>query len=105
MHTHARIHAQVEALLPKVDAEVAPDGYLGYKAADVINDHDVALGYVLAHHAHLLPSFASLPLAQQLSVRFTQAKMQFNHGWLVQAEAPPKVGSSAPLTLTLTLNP
>jgi len=45
---------------------------------------------VLAHHAHLLPSFASLPLAQQLSVRFTQAKMQFNHGWLVQAEAPPK---------------
>jgi len=81
---------KVEALLPTVDAAVAPQGYLGFKVGDSINDHDVALGYVLTYHAHLLPSFASLPPAQQKSVRFTQSKMSFNHGWLVQAEAPPK---------------
>lgn len=45
--------------------------------------------YVLEHFAESLPSFYALPEAQQKSVRFTQSKMAFNHGWLVQAEAPP----------------
>ena len=81
---------KVEALLPRVDAAVAPGGYNGFKVGDTINDHDVALGYVLTYHGNALPSFASLPPAQQKSVRFTQSKMSFNHGWLVQAEAPPK---------------
>ena len=44
---------------------------------------------MLEHHGACLPSFAALPAAQQRSVRFTQSKMGFNHGWLVQAEAPP----------------
>ena len=35
---------QVEALLPRVAPEHAP--FLGFKANDVINDHDIALGYV-----------------------------------------------------------
>ena len=78
---------QVEALLPRVADEF--DGYCGFKAGDVINDHDVALGYVLDHFPDVLPSFSLLPKAQQKSVRFTQSKMGFNHGWLVQAEAPP----------------
>jgi len=81
---------KVEALLPTVEAACAPSGHLGFRVGDSINDHDLALGYVLTFHAHLLPSFASLPPAQQKSVRFTQSKMSFNHGWLVQAEAPPR---------------
>ena len=36
-----------------------------------------------------LPSFASLPERQRGVICFTQAKLGFNHGWLVQAEAPP----------------
>jgi len=79
---------KVEALLPRVAEEHAP--YNGYKAGDTINDHDMALGYVLDHYPHCLPSYAGLPEAQQKSVRFTQSKMSFNHGWLVQAEAPPE---------------
>ena len=59
------------------------------QAGDVINDHDIALAYVLDHFPDSLPSFAMLPPEQQKSVRFTQSKMGFNHGWLVQAEAPP----------------
>ena len=55
----------------------------------MINDHDLALGYVLEFFSDSLPSFAALPEAQKKSVRFTQSKMSFNHGWLVQAEAPP----------------
>ena len=35
---------KVEALLPKVDAKHGP--YEGFKEGVVINDHDVALGYV-----------------------------------------------------------
>ena len=79
--------SQVEALLPVVEATHAP--YLGFKAGDTINDHDLALGYVLDFHASLLPSFAELTVADQHTVRFTQSKMSFNHGWLVQGEAPP----------------
>ena len=78
---------KVEALLPKVAAEHAP--YLGFKEGDVINDHDIALGYLLDHYSHLLPSFTGLTPENRKSVRFTQSKMSFNHGWLVQAEAPP----------------
>ena len=78
---------KVEALLPRVLED--HHDFCGFKAGDVINDHDIALGYVLEHFSDTLPSFVALPAHQQKSVRFTQAKMGFNHGWLVQAEAPP----------------
>ena len=61
----------------------------GYKAGEVIRDHDAALGYVLVHDKDALPSYADLPQEQRKPVRFTQAELAFNHGWLVQAEAPP----------------
>ena len=78
---------KVEAILPTVQAEHAP--YLGYSAGDVIRDHDIALSYVLVHYPELLPSFAGLPVDAQRAILFTQSKLQFNHGWFVQAEAPP----------------
>jgi len=78
---------KVEALLPRMDKAHAP--YLGFVEGDIINDHDIALGYVLDWYSEHLPSFVMLPVEQQKSVRFTQSKMGFNHGWLVQAEAPP----------------
>ena len=37
----------------------------------------------------MLPCFDALPAELQRPIRFTQAKLGFNHGWLVQAEAPP----------------
>ena len=46
---------------------------------------------VLTHDAEALPGFAELPAEQQAPVRFTQADLAFNHGWLVQAEAPPGI--------------
>jgi len=76
-----------EALLPTVERSHAP--YNGYQDGEVIHDHDVALEYVLTHFAHLLPSYTSLGLDEQKAVRFTQGKMGFNNGWLVQGEAPP----------------
>jgi len=78
---------KIESLLPRVQPEHAP--YNGFRAHDVINDHDVALGYVLDHYGSLLPSYAALPKHEQASIRFTQSKIGFNHGWLVQGEAPP----------------
>ena len=45
---------------------------------------------MLTHYGSALPSFDALPLSIQRAVRFTQSKIAFNHGWLVQAEAPPK---------------
>jgi hypothetical protein len=78
---------KVEALLPAIAPEHAP--YLGFKAGETINDHDIALGYVLDHYSHVLPSFTGLTADNRKSVRFTQSKMAFNHGWLVQGEAPP----------------
>lgn len=78
---------KVQALCPRVSAEHAP--YEGYKEGDVIHDHDVALAYVLEHYPHILPSFRSLPQASRDVILFTQGKMHFNHGWFVQAEAPP----------------
>ena len=38
-----------------------------------------------------MPGFNELPAEQQAPVRFTQADLAFNHGWLVQAEAPPGI--------------
>jgi len=73
-------------LLPKVGRGKS---FNGYKAGEVIGDHDMALSYVLTYHAELLPSFTGLPKAQQESIRFCHCKMDYNMGWLVQAEAPP----------------
>jgi len=78
---------KVESLLPVVQREHAP--YLGYEAGVVIRDHDIALSYVMEHFPDLLPSYAGLPADERKSVLFTQGKMNFNHGWFVQAEAPP----------------
>lgn len=78
---------KVEALLPVVQKEHAP--YLGYEAGVVIRDHDCALSYLMEHFPELLPSYAGLPTDAQKAVLFTQGKMNFNHGWFVQAEAPP----------------
>mmetsp|Transcript_22896 Transcript_22896/g.70108 ORF Transcript_22896/g.70108 Transcript_22896/m.70108 type:complete len:779 (-) Transcript_22896:220-2556(-) len=78
---------KAEALLPKVRPEHAP--FHGFVGGDVINDHDLAMYYVLEHYPEVLPSFAALDEAQRHAVLFTQSKMSFNHGWLVQAEAPP----------------
>jgi len=74
-------------LLPVVSREQGP--FCGYQVGEVVSDHDVALGYVLERHPQALPSYAGLPPAQQASVKFTQCNMEYNMGWLVQAEAPP----------------
>jgi hypothetical protein len=74
-------------LLPTVAAEHAP--YLGHDAYATIFDHDIALGYVLRHDVHALPCVGLLNDEQRRPIVFTQAKLGFNHGWLVQAEAPP----------------
>lgn len=78
---------KMDALLPTVQAE--HDGYHGYAAGDVIGDHDHALCYLMDHYPDLLPSFKELDPAERQSVQFTQCNLCFNHGWLVQAEAPP----------------
>jgi hypothetical protein len=74
-------------LLPTVSKKHGT--FRGYKVGEVINDHDAALAYVLEHHPGVLPSYAALPREQQESIKFTQSKMEYNMGWLVQAEAPP----------------
>jgi hypothetical protein len=68
---------KVKALLP-----VDEDG-------EKISDHDAALAFVLENYPDVLPSFAMLPRSSRQSVKFTQCKMEYNMGWLVQAEAPP----------------
>jgi len=78
---------KMENLLPTVQPE--HDGYHGYAAGDVIGDHDHALCYVMDHFPDLLPSFKDLDPAEKQSLQFTQCNLCFNHGWLVQAEAPP----------------
>ncbi|CAK0853902.1 unnamed protein product, partial [Prorocentrum cordatum] len=78
---------KVEELLPVVDAKVG--GFSGYKAGEKISDHDSALGYILQHVPDALPSYFGLPKEQQAPVKFTQCSMEYNMGWLVQAEAPP----------------
>eukprot|EP00913_Durusdinium_trenchii_P032160 g30114.t1 len=54
---------KVVAIVPRVHEKFAP--YRGYKAGERIYDHDIALGYVLDHHSHALPSYAGLPKKQQ----------------------------------------
>eukprot|EP00966_Prymnesium_polylepis_P129895 3003883-Prymnesium_polylepis.1 len=78
---------KLSVLLPTVQKADAP--YDGHEAGEVLYDHDVALGYVLSCDGNALPCYSALPATQQASIRFTQAELGFNHGWLVQAEAPP----------------
>jgi len=78
---------KITELLPTV--ETKPGIFQGYKVGEKIGDHDIALSYVLEHHPGWLPSFSGLPKAQQHSVIFTHSKLDYNMGWLVQAEAPP----------------
>jgi len=63
--------------------------YDGYKPGETINDHDLALAYVLDRYPDVLPSYRDLSPSQRRAVRFTQSEMGFNAGWLVQAEGPP----------------
>ena len=63
--------------------------YMEYASGSVIHDHDVALAYVLEHYPGLLPSYAVLSPEAQQDVLFALGKMNFNHGWFVQAEGPP----------------
>jgi len=78
---------KMEKLLPTVQSP--HDGYHGYEAGDVIGDHDHALCYIMDHYPDLLPSFRELGSSERQSIQFTQCNLCFNHGWLVQAEAPP----------------
>lgn len=78
---------KLQALLPTV-AEAHGD-FLGYKPGETIMDHDAALSYILEHHPDVLPSFHGLAEAQRESIRFAHCKLEYNMGWLVQAEAPP----------------
>jgi len=73
--------------LPTVDTRHKKYG--DYKTGEKISDHDLALGYILEHYPAALPSFSGLKKIQQDPIRFTQGKMEYNMGWLVQAEAPP----------------
>mmetsp|Transcript_93313 Transcript_93313/g.194722 ORF Transcript_93313/g.194722 Transcript_93313/m.194722 type:complete len:1242 (+) Transcript_93313:93-3818(+) len=79
---------KIEQLLPSVSGSKTRE-FSGYRAGETITDHDVALGYVLEYAPDALPSYAGLPAAQRDSVKFTQCNMEYNMGWLVQAEAPP----------------
>jgi len=78
---------KVPTMQPIVQPEHAP--YHGVEAGVRINDHDLALSYVMDQFPHLLPSFDGLPPDAKRGVLLTQREMQFNHGWFVQAEAPP----------------
>lgn len=78
---------KMDLLLPEVQVAHAP--YHGYAKEDRIGDHDTALAYVMEHFPEMLPSFRGLDPDERHSVRFTQCNLCFNHGWFVQAEAPP----------------
>eukprot|EP00928_Gymnodinium_smaydae_P038854 TRINITY_DN26693_c0_g7_i1.p1 TRINITY_DN26693_c0_g7~~TRINITY_DN26693_c0_g7_i1.p1 ORF type:complete len:408 (-),score=67.80 TRINITY_DN26693_c0_g7_i1:119-1342(-) len=78
---------KVLVLLPVVENEVAE--FHGYKRGETINDHDIALSYVLTHSQTMLPSYAGLSKTQRNSISFVHCKMDYNMGWLVQGEAPP----------------
>jgi hypothetical protein len=78
---------KIEALLPTVQQKHGP--YESFQVGDRINDHDVALSYILQHYSDALPSFTILSEPMQQLIQFTQVRISFNHGWLVQAEAPP----------------
>jgi len=74
-------------ILPAVQLEHAP--FEGHAVGETINDHDLALAYVLEHFPAILPSYRDLAPGQRAPILFTQGKMGFNNGWLVQGEAPP----------------
>mmetsp|Transcript_48883 Transcript_48883/g.114410 ORF Transcript_48883/g.114410 Transcript_48883/m.114410 type:complete len:844 (+) Transcript_48883:79-2610(+) len=76
---------KVEHFLP----QVAKGEYHGFKEGEKIQDHDVALAYIMDNYPELLPSFRSLSPEQRASIQFMQCKIAFNHGWFVQGEAPP----------------
>lgn len=78
---------KLNPLLPTVESHV--DDFFGYLSGEMVGDHDLALSYILTHHPFLLPSFAGLSPEQQSSILFAVCKMDYNMGWLVQAEAPP----------------
>jgi len=78
---------KMSAILPEVQSSHAP--YHGYQAGDTIGDHDHALGYIMQHYPSMLPSFMGLDSTERRGVQFTQCNLSFNHGWFVQAEAPP----------------
>mmetsp|Transcript_35937 Transcript_35937/g.84137 ORF Transcript_35937/g.84137 Transcript_35937/m.84137 type:complete len:864 (-) Transcript_35937:121-2712(-) len=78
---------KVTDLLPEVQKQHAP--YNGYKEGEKIQDHDMALSYVMEYYPDMLPSYKGLSPEEQFAIQFTQAKISFNHGWFVQAEAPP----------------
>eukprot|EP00930_Biecheleria_cincta_P037717 TRINITY_DN25918_c0_g1_i1.p1 TRINITY_DN25918_c0_g1~~TRINITY_DN25918_c0_g1_i1.p1 ORF type:complete len:572 (-),score=110.77 TRINITY_DN25918_c0_g1_i1:94-1809(-) len=79
---------KIERLLPTVASGTAP--YLGFPAGAKINDHDMALSYVLEHHPNLVPSYDSLASDDgKAAIMFSQGKLNFNHGWFVQAEGTP----------------
>jgi len=78
---------KMNLILPEVQREHAP--YHGYNAGDIIGDHDHALSYVMEHYPSMLPSFRDLDVSERKSIKFTQCNLCFNHGWFVQAEAPP----------------
>merc|ERR1711959_315714 len=40
-------------------------------------------------HPWLMQSYSGMDEKSQETVKFTQAKMEYNQGWLVQGEAPP----------------
>lgn len=77
---------KVQVLLPVVQQEHGP--YNQYKTGDTIGDHDHALSYVMDFFPRFLPSFHALDEQEKKSVQFTQCQLCFNHGWLVQGEAP-----------------
>merc|ERR1712113_72741 len=78
---------KMKPLLPVVSPAVGD--FQGYKTGETINDHDVALSYVLQHNPDVLPSYSGLPPDQQEAIKFCHCKMSYNMGWLVQGEAPP----------------
>jgi len=79
---------KIVALTPIVDAKHCTE-WSGYKVGETVIDHDAGLAYLLEFLPHCLPSYHGLPPTQQESVKFTQCKMEYNMGWLVQGEAPP----------------
>mmetsp|Transcript_92809 Transcript_92809/g.267996 ORF Transcript_92809/g.267996 Transcript_92809/m.267996 type:complete len:1023 (+) Transcript_92809:123-3191(+) len=78
---------KMSLLLPQVQEQHAP--YRGFSAGDTIGDHDQALAYVMEYYPELLPSFRDLNAEEKRVLMFTQCNLCFNHGWFVQAEAPP----------------
>jgi len=85
--TSIRNIMKITPVLPKVQKEHAP--YRGYKEDETIGDRDHALTYVMDLFPSLLPSFRDLSPDDKESVEFMHSNIGFNHGWFVQAEAPP----------------